>query len=224
MILGRRCDLCGAILSFAAVVTPLGGAFCPSHRDLPQCRLCGAPYAGRGSNCGPCAATAVNTQDEVREVLPRVRQVLYAMGVRLSPPVHVQLVSDAQLRTMNPNESGMLAGITVIHGQQVMEVHIVADLPEVEFGSVVAHECMHAWLAQNGYRRVSPEIEEGICQLVSYRWLRDQSDPRAPLLREQIERSPDPVYGAGFRAVKDSVFRHGMNSVLAAVKATGRLP
>jgi hypothetical protein len=67
-------------------------------------------------------------------------------------------------------------------------------------------------------------IDEGLCQVVSYRWLRDQPDPLAQIIREKISQSPDPVYGDGFRLVRDSVKKHGMSRVLAAVKSTGRLP
>jgi hypothetical protein len=40
----------------------------------------------------------------------------------------------------------------------------------------------------------------------------------------RLDASPDPIYGDGFRLVKASIKRHGINPVLAAVKATGRLP
>jgi hypothetical protein len=83
---------------------------------------------------------------------------------------------------------------------------------------------MHAWLVQNDFPPLDRTVEEGLCQVVAYRWLRDQPDPRAALLREGMDTSPDPVYGEGFRAAKQAVRREGMNAVLASVKATGRLP
>jgi hypothetical protein len=77
---------------------------------------------------------------------------------------------------------------------------------------------------ENRFPRLDPKVEEGLCQTVAYRWLRDQSSPRASMLRASIDNSPDPVYGDGFRMVKEVVKRDGMNPVLATVKATGRLP
>jgi hypothetical protein len=224
LVPGRRCDLCGALLAFAAIMTPMGGVFCTSHQDLPNCQLCSAPFRGAGRFCGSCAATSINNQEQVRAVLPKAREVLHAMGVVLNPPVHVQLVDDARMRMLSANESGRVAGTTMVHGQQVTEIHIVSGLPEVDFGATVAHEVMHAWMAQNGFAPMDARIEEGLCEVVAYRWLRDQIDPRGQLLRERMDTSPDPVYGDGFRMVKQSVKRHRMNPVLAAVKVTGRLP
>jgi hypothetical protein len=224
LVPGRRCDLCNAMLMFHAFATPLGGVFCTSHGDLPNCLLCSAPLPGGGRYCGPCAATSIYTRDHVRRALPPVRELLHDMGVRLTPPVHVQLVDGTKMRTLHARESGTVLGVTLVQGRQVTEVCIAAGLPAIEFGSTVAHECMHAWLAQNGFGQIDPSIEEGLCEVVSYRYLRDQPDPRAPLLRLKLDRNPDPVYGDGFRAAKASVKRHGMNPVLAAVKHTGRLP
>ncbi|GFY93996.1 LIM domain-containing protein [Actinidia rufa] len=38
-------------------------------------------------------------------------------------------------------------------------------------GSILAHEMMHAWLRLKGYRNLSPEVEEGICQVLAHMWL-----------------------------------------------------
>ncbi len=221
---GRRCDLCGALLLFAAVATPLGGMFCVSHRDLPNCQLCSAPFRGSRRFCDICGASCVNTHEHVRSALPRVRGVIQAMGIRLEPPVHVRLVDPAQMPAVDAREWGLVVGVTTMKGREVTQVYIATGLPELEFGSTIAHECMHAWMAQNGFPRLAPEIDEGLCQVVAYRFLRDQPDPRAALLRQRIDRDPDPIYGDGFRAVKESVRRHGMNPGLDAVRATSRLP
>ncbi|KAK1298315.1 Protein DA1-related 2 [Acorus calamus] len=41
-------------------------------------------------------------------------------------------------------------------------------------GSILAHELMHGWLRLKGYRNLSPEVEEGICQVLSYMWLESE--------------------------------------------------
>ena len=219
---GRRCDLCGALLVFAAIATPSGGVFCPSHQSLASCLCCGAPFEGDGGLCRRCAATAINTQQQVRTALPRARLVLHTMGIKLEPPAHVRLVDPGQLQ--HTGEQGRVVGRTVILGRQVTEILVASGQPEVQFGATVAHEAMHAWLVQNGFPLLDPKLEEGLCQTVSYRWLRDQADPLTAGLRQAIDDSPDPVYGDGFRMVKAAVKQHGMNNVLATVKATGRLP
>ncbi|KAI3427464.1 uncharacterized protein J3R85_009509, partial [Psidium guajava] len=41
-------------------------------------------------------------------------------------------------------------------------------------GSILAHEMMHAWLRLEGYRNLSPEVEEGICQVLAHMWLNSE--------------------------------------------------
>jgi hypothetical protein len=198
--------------------------FCASHSDLPPCELCSAPVATEQPYCVRCAASAVISQQQVRRVVPRVRTGLLAMGLSLTTPVRVRLVSEREMEALSGEPSGTVAGLTVSHGLTVVLLSIVAGLPEVRFGSVVAHECMHAWMSQHGYPDLPQPIAEGLCQLAAFGWLRRQTEPRARLIEEVIENDPGPVYGDGFRQVRAAVRRHGLRRVLACVHATGTLP
>ncbi|XP_023548984.1 protein DA1-related 2-like isoform X2 [Cucurbita pepo subsp. pepo] len=44
-------------------------------------------------------------------------------------------------------------------------------------GAILAHELMHGWLRLKGYRNLNPEVEEGICQVLSYMWLESEVMP-----------------------------------------------
>ncbi|CAH2051005.1 unnamed protein product [Thlaspi arvense] len=44
-------------------------------------------------------------------------------------------------------------------------------------GAILAHELMHAWLRLKGYNNLSLEVEEGICQMLSYMWLESELMP-----------------------------------------------
>ncbi|KAL8167642.1 hypothetical protein V2J09_009141 [Rumex salicifolius] len=54
---------------------------------------------------------------------------------------------------------------------EVTAILILFGLPRLLTGSILAHEMMHAWLRLNGYPNLSPEIEEGICQVLAHMWL-----------------------------------------------------
>ncbi|XP_039003627.1 protein DA1-related 1-like [Hibiscus syriacus] len=54
---------------------------------------------------------------------------------------------------------------------EVTAILILYGLPRLLTGSILAHEMMHAWLRLNGYPNLSPEVEEGICQVLAHMWL-----------------------------------------------------
>ncbi|PSS36441.1 Protein DA1-related like [Actinidia chinensis var. chinensis] len=54
---------------------------------------------------------------------------------------------------------------------EVTAILILYGLPRLLTGSILAHEMMHAWLRLKGYRDLSPEVEEGICQVLAHMWL-----------------------------------------------------
>ncbi|KAG2724704.1 hypothetical protein I3760_01G029600 [Carya illinoinensis] len=57
---------------------------------------------------------------------------------------------------------------------EVTAILVLYGLPRLLTGQILAHEMMHAWLKLNGYRNLSPEVEEGICQVLAYMWLESE--------------------------------------------------
>jgi hypothetical protein len=218
------CRLCHSRLGASWWETPLGESVCLKHSGNPLCRSCAAPAAGAGGLCPRCVQTAVRTQDRVRAVLPRVRTGLHDLGLRLTTPVRVRLISPDEMAALSGAPAGTVLGCTVSQDAEVVDLSIVAGLPAPQFGAVVAHECMHAWMVQRGFGVVPPPIAEGLSQFASDGWLERQRDPRVRLLREAIAVDPDPVYGGGFRQVKAAVRTYGLLPVLRTVRAHGTLP
>lgn len=54
---------------------------------------------------------------------------------------------------------------------EVTAILILFGLPRLLTGSILAHEMMHAWLRLKGFPNLSPEVEEGICQVLAHMWL-----------------------------------------------------
>ncbi|GER30798.1 hypothetical protein STAS_06755 [Striga asiatica] len=54
---------------------------------------------------------------------------------------------------------------------EVTAILILYGLPRLLTGSILAHEMMHAWLRLRGYPNLSPDVEEGICQVLAHMWL-----------------------------------------------------
>ncbi|KAK3128544.1 hypothetical protein QOZ80_6BG0463240 [Eleusine coracana subsp. coracana] len=57
---------------------------------------------------------------------------------------------------------------------QVTAILILYGLPRLLTGSILAHEMMHAWLRLQGYGRLSPDVEEGICQVLAHMWIESE--------------------------------------------------
>lgn len=219
------CTLCGRPIGDRWLLDALYRAYCPEHGILSGCRLCAGPVVEPGGQlCPGCASTAVSDQATVRARLPRISGDLHAMGIRLTRPVRVRLVSEPEMAALCGPGMSTAAGVTVHQDQTILDLAVLGGLPNVEFGSTVAHESMHAWMVQRGFPPAPGPVVEGICQLGAYGWLRRQRDPLARLLIEAMERDSDPVYGEGFRRVRRAARRHGVRAVLATVRATGRLP
>ncbi|KAK4409765.1 protein DA1-related 1 [Sesamum angolense] len=54
---------------------------------------------------------------------------------------------------------------------EVTAILVLYGLPRLLTGSILAHEMMHAWLRLRGYPTLSPNVEEGICQVLAHMWL-----------------------------------------------------
>ncbi|GAB2216522.1 hypothetical protein Droror1_Dr00024297 [Drosera rotundifolia] len=60
---------------------------------------------------------------------------------------------------------------------EVTAILVLYGLPRLLTGAILAHELMHGWLRLKGYRNLNPEVEEGICQVLSYMWLESEVVP-----------------------------------------------
>ncbi|KAG2319708.1 hypothetical protein Bca52824_012921 [Brassica carinata] len=135
---------------------------------------------------------------------------------------------------------------------EVTAILILFGLPRLLTGSILAHEMMHAWMRLNGFRTLSQDVEEGICQVMAHKWLEAELDagsrnsnaassssssrgvkkgPRSQYERKlgeffkhQIESDASPVYGDGFRAGKLAVNKYGLRRTLEHIQMTGRFP
>ncbi|XP_072979805.1 protein DA1-like [Typha angustifolia] len=136
---------------------------------------------------------------------------------------------------------------------EVTAILILYGLPRLLTGSILAHELMHAWLRLKGYRTLSQEVEEGICQVLAHMWLeseimagsgsniasssssssstsskkgtRSQFERNlGDFFKNQIESDTSPAYGDGFRAGNQAVLLYGLRSTLDHIKLTGSFP
>jgi hypothetical protein len=101
-----------------------------------------------------------------------------------------------------------------------------------------------------GYGRLSPEVEEGICQVLAHMWMESEimagsssnvastssassSKRRARsqfeeklggFFKHQIESDASMAYGDGFRAGHRAVLQYGLKRTLEHIRLTGTFP
>ncbi|XP_013746710.1 protein DA1 isoform X1 [Brassica napus] len=133
---------------------------------------------------------------------------------------------------------------------EVTAILILFGLPRLLTGSILAHEMMHAWMRLKGFRTLSQDVEEGICQVMAHKWLEVElaagsrnsnaasssyggvkKGPKSQYERKlgeffkhQIESDASPVYGDGFRAGRLAVSKYGLRRTLEHIQMTGRFP
>ncbi|KAH9758541.1 protein da1-related 1 [Citrus sinensis] len=133
----------------------------------------------------------------------------------------------------------------------VTAILILYGLPRLLTGTILAHEMMHGWMRLQGFRTLSPDVEEGICQVIAHWWLISQlksskkvtptssssaagtskkgTGPKfdkklGEFFKHQIETDASPVYGDGFRAGQHAVQKYGLGRTLDHIRRTGRFP
>jgi len=236
-----RCTVCGLLPVGRYELSVQGESTCAWHPVAVRCVFCDRPHPDTAPpgwasfsatllRCPTCLVDAVETQEQARALLPSVRARMAAIGVELAERVRVRVVIPDEINRHGGAPSrGVLLGLTdqwVVVGEPttVSAIRVVAGMPPTYFGRAVAHEIGHAWLAQYGRNRVAPEVEEGLCELFAYAWLKRERSPLGDSLRSQLHANPDPVYGGGFRTVHVSVDRHGIENVLTSLLTKGALP
>eukprot|EP00850_Spirogloea_muscicola_P018213 SM000164S02275 [mRNA] locus=s164:249757:253841:+ [translate_table: standard] len=63
---------------------------------------------------------------------------------------------------------------------EVTAILVLYGFPRPLTGSILAHELMHAYLKLEGFPKLAPEIEEGICQVMANAWLQTQLNAAPP--------------------------------------------
>ena len=157
----------------------------------------------------------------------KVRSILTHLGIDDIPRnVPIEIVDSYQLmkiqgnKEIDANQRGLaMFNQTISNGITKTEhkVYILDYLPKFAFAGVFAHEILHVWQNEQGI--VAPkDICEGFCNLGSYAVYSDINNPAALQLIDQMEKSPDPVYGDGYRKVKRHFDKNGWKTVIDKIK------
>jgi len=102
-------------------------------------------------------------------------------------------------------------------------IFILYGMPHIECSSVLAHEYAHIWLNERFIEDI-PAVVEGFCNLVSEAILFKEKGKLASIIRENMKQSDNPVYGAGYRRMKQRLSVLGWPTLLAEMKQKSKPP
>ncbi|KAE8675286.1 Protein DA1-related 1 [Hibiscus syriacus] len=110
----------------------------------------------------------------------------------------------------------------------VTAILILYGLPRLLTGSILAHEMMHAWMRLQGFRTLSQDVEEGICQVLAHMWLLTQLESASSNAPQTSLSATSSRLKKGKRSQLDrklgEFFKHQIRRTLEHIRVTGRFP
>lgn len=244
---GKRCAIGDEYLKGEYVVNAWGDAYCHGHASgLPACYSCqrvicqrltggGVRYGDGRAVCSRCRRTAIDSNAQGQPVLAQVRRTLARVGLDLGSVETPLLLVDqeemnrhaAKLHSRQPSGLASHAATTrngVVVERTVTAIMILHGLPQEHFSKIAAHELGHSYLFMHGFPELPPLVEEGLCELAAYLWLRQQNTPEAAFRLRLMEKDDDPIYGQGYRAARRGLDRMALSALLENVRRRCRFP
>lgn len=212
-----RCVYCGKPLWGSYLRDDLGRCAHEEHAHL--CLSCmgfigsdGRQIGRSHYQCEACRKFEVREARHVEWVRRQVLTMLAAHGINdLPPDVPIEVVPPARLaqllevpiEAVRDNRGLTVTGASssLFRTRYSHTIYVLGHLHRVPFAGVLAHEYLHVW--QNEHRlSPPPQVCEGFCNLGSWLVYRQIATDLAAAMMRNLEKSPDPVYGDGFRRVK----------------------
>ncbi len=183
--------------------------------------------------CDVCAASSVET---IRQAIPLFADVVRwtkNQGIVAGIELGVELCGrDRLVQLLHRPDHGILGATlhtTYFNNarpirNEIKGVGILKGLPKALFQGVAAHELGHVWLAVHDVLAIPDWAQEGFCNLLSFRLHQQLGTQEDRFQMRSLERNPDPVYGEGFRRVRDMANRIGFENLIRSLRSHYTLP
>lgn len=189
------------------------------------------------SSCVTCYKDGIFENKLLDAVHERVKPVMRELG--MTEPIgslRLSLVDRHYLNSeaLKINAKGNLRGLTLTKykitrtGTRTQtsfdhKIFVLHGLPHIECVAVLAHELAHVWLNERFIEASPPEIE-GFCNLVSDFALDKEKSKLSTIIKENMHQSQSPIYGAGYRKMKNQLATLGWPSLLSSLKKKSSPP
>lgn len=222
-----RCVVCSRPIEDRHLVDPWGNKAHVDHNGHPVeiCGSCGRILSPKGSKgsfrysdgrtiCGVCRETAVTDLKRIGQLTTTVKSLLSTVGIDGFPAavplslVDLDELKDKSGKHYNNSARGITLSMVMMRKDAPAvtshTIHILEGLPLTEFKAVLAHELLHVWLIENGIDLPDKETE-GFCNLGAMLVNQNENTAFSKVLLSQLETNPDPVYGDGYRHMKNKL-------------------
>lgn len=179
--------------------------------------------------CRECSESAVGDPETAEFLFRKVRREFKnTLGISTTHRITFSIVTPSIMEKkkrakLDPNQTGLFVyqskGESIVkynkrtgrvlsrnHNiRKYYAIYILTYLPLTEFRRTVVHELTHDWMEENYPHVKNKKINEGVCEYMSWLFLKtkDRNTPNANFFAMRIEKNPDPVYGNGFRMIRD---------------------
>ena len=243
------CSVCRKPLSATYLIDFWGNVYCDTHENYSNCSSCGRVVCKNITDggmvypdgmviCNLCGLRSVDSPERANRIMDEMKSALSSVGLHLNTTATPLTLADRDdLREASRhdfhNERPILglarwSVTTDAKGQPIArtfeDILIQKGLPEEHFRTVAIHELTHAWFFYNNYQNLPLMVEEGMCVMMEYIWLKGLKDKHAEYRRLCIENSDDPIYGKGFRKARESLKIMPLKTLLQFLKDKNTFP
>ncbi len=227
----KNCAVCGKMVVGHCRVDKWGQLFHNECEFMP-CLNCGRATSLNDTHlpynrhvCSHCIDKVVRKDAHIQWVYDRVQEIFGHNFLSLPGRIPVEIVSpDQMLKLHNSRDTSRIpSGLTRSGGAGFFgakmhhKVYMLDYQHKVVFGGVLAHELLHVW--QNEHHTVlPPNYCEGFCNLGTYLFYGYLDNELSRVHMEQMMNNPDPIYGDGFREVKQIFETEGGKNLENTIK------
>lgn len=239
-----RCTLCNKILIGKYQTNVWDEPYCLDHAEkLAACSYCGRliPHATKRTrrrslenmSCDTCAATAIENAPQAKLLMPSLMGWLEAQDMHFRQKIfRIEVLDRVDFLSREGGRRDPL-GLTTstrymrhnrVDHAKIESVAILQGLPHTLFEGVCIHELGHVWLVQQNIVNLSIMDEEGFCELLAYLHYIEIGSKVDLFYAQRIAENSSPVYGAGFRKLKQLEERLGFAQIVKSLVRKKKLP
>ena len=123
-------------------------------------------------------------------------------------------------RVSTRNFFGRKTGENVYKKREDIRIFVLDHLPRIRMEHVIAHELAHDWMTAF-YPGIKEDwIKEGFAEYIAWRY--NQYKKRNEMNR-RVENNPDPVYGEGFRKIRDIAKQRGFGGLRKFLESKSKM-